>query len=188
MTFWLPWATPVSLICSCLRPTLYWSIENRYRACIVQEVTILFRIPYFVPTLSFWFVFYLRQVENSKWFANKHVGWPKAASQGSGVSPQCCFPGFWSPRKVGSIFLFLFLLHSRVCSSIMKSIYLLYIISLFLNKKNKSWEGCLYVCYVWSTCKYISQHLEPLARNQPSSLNKTCLIRCTWQSLFSVHI
>lgn len=69
-------------------------MENRYRACIVQEVTILFKIPYSVPDLSLLIVFYLRQVENSKWFASEHVWMAESGLLVSGVSPQCCFPGF----------------------------------------------------------------------------------------------
>lgn len=46
-----------------------------------------------------------------------------------------------------------------------------------LTLKKQESEG-LSLCMLY-TRKYISQHLEPLGRNHSSSLNKTCLIRCT---------
>ena len=83
-------------------------MENRYRACIVQEVTILFKIMYSVPSLSILFVFYLRQTKNSKWFASEHVGWPKAASQGPGCPLNVASPDFDPRERLGVFFYFYF--------------------------------------------------------------------------------
>lgn len=79
-------------------------MENWYRARIIQEVTILFRTPYSLSSSFFLFVIYLRQIENSKWFASERVGWPKAAFQGRGCPLNVASPDFDPRERLGAFF------------------------------------------------------------------------------------
>lgn len=122
----------------------------------------------------FLFVFYLRQVKNSKWFASDHVGWPKAASQGPGCPLNVASPDFDPRERLGVFLEFFFLFYIREFVALLWSPRIT--LQILTLKKQES-EG-LSLCMLY-TRKYISQHLEPLGRNHSSSLNKTCLIRCT---------
>lgn len=107
---WLPWATSILPICSCLRSlsTEVWKISIGYvlfkKGQPFSELRILSLV------FRFLFVIYLRPIENGKWFASECVGWPKAAFQGPGCPLNVASPDFDLRKRLGAF------LHFTVCS------------------------------------------------------------------------